>query len=441
MRRIHDGVVRDNWRQLIHSQGLVFSPTEAPSGEIISYWREGPFYDFTMAEVEQLERDAVTLFEMCVDAGDFIVSRPDIMLKMGIPEFTHDQIRATWNDEPSCQSVLGRFDVRYGGDSSLDPHSDHDRIDPTMARLKLLEFNADTPTALLEAAIVQWLWFKDTAQGTDQWNAIHEALVQAWKRNLTIIEKRLGHKPVVYFTCSQAEPSGEDVMTTQYIRDTCAAAGYETKAILIEDIFWAVHDGRFYDGDGENAAHIDVLFKLYPWEHIVHDEFGKRGFLDMEHVGERSNDGRRYMGGTVWFEAPYKMIWSNKGLLPVLWNMFGDDPERSQLLLPAYFEGEQPAQMTSFVRKPLLGREGANVTIVETGTVIDRTDGIYGDEGYVLQEFAALPSFPDLDNNNHPVLGIWMIDGEPAGLGLRESRGLITDNLSHFAPHTIGYQR
>jgi glutathionylspermidine synthase len=37
------------------------------------------------------------------------------------------------------------------------------------------------------------------------------------------------------------------------------------------------------------------------------------------------------------------------------------------------------------------------------------------------------------------VLGAWVVDGEPAGLGIRESDGLITDNLSYFVPHTIDY--
>ena len=32
-----------------------------------------------------------------------------------------------------------------------------------------------------------------------------------------------------------------------------------------------------------------------------------------------------------------------------------------------------------------------------------------------------------------------MVDGEPAGMGIRESDGLITDNLSYFVPHTVDF--
>jgi glutathionylspermidine synthase len=33
------------------------------------------------------------------------------------------------------------------------------------------------------------------------------------------------------------------------------------------------------------------------------------------------------------------------------------------------------------------------------------------------------------------VFGSWLIDGEPAGMGIRESDGLVTNNFSRFVPH------
>lgn len=443
MRRIPDGVVRNDWRQLIRSQGLIYNDTDLPDGTVASYWREGPFYTFSAAEIEQLHADARTLFAMCVDAGDYLADRPDVMSKMGIPDWAQEQVVASWQEEPACGSVYGRFDVRYGGSSELDPHTEHNGVDPTLARLKLYEFNADTPTSLLESALLQWSWFTDTGQGADQWNSLHEDLVDAFRRNLQLVEHQLGGRPVVYFACSSEDHSGEDVMNVLTLKQACAAAGYETREIFMEDIFCATEDGRFYEYSGAPGVaprHLDVVVKLYPWETMVADQFGKRAFIDMRAAGRMSRDGRRVEKGTVWIEPPYKMLWSNKGLLAVLWKLFGTDPERGQLLLPAYFEDEKPAGMTSYARKPLLGREGANVSLVETGRELAATGGSYGKQGWVVQELAVLPNFPDLEGDNHPVLGIWMVDGEPAGLGIRESRGYVTDNLSSFAPHTIGYQ-
>lgn len=180
-----------------------------------------------------------------------------------------------------------------------------------------------------------------------------------------------------------------------------------------------------------------MIFKLYPWEYIVNEEFGQAVFKDMEHIGEHDEDGN-YIGGTIWIEAPYKMLWSNKGILAVLWQLFGNDPEKSQYLIPSWFEGEQPVGLTDYVRKPLLSREGANVTIFEDGQPLEEHGGIYGDEGYIVQELASPPAFSDESGQAfYPVLGVWMIDGEPSGMGVRESTTLVTDNRSFFACHYI----
>jgi glutathionylspermidine synthase len=80
-----------------------------------------------------------------------------------------------------------------------------------------------------------------------------------------------------------------------------------------------------------------------------------------------------------------------------------------------------------------LSREGANVTWIEKGQVLEATDGGYGDEGFVFQAVAESPSF----QGNHPVFGVWIVDHEPAGLGIREDRQRITGNLSRFVPHFI----
>lgn len=61
------------------------------------------------------------------------------------------------------------------------------------------------------------------------------------------------------------------------------------------------------------------------------------------------------------------------------------------------------------------------------------TGGVYGEEGYVYQLFDPLPRFDDM----HPCLGAWIVGDESAGLGIRESPGLITDNISAFVPHRI----
>ena len=93
-----------------------------------------------------------------------------------------------------------------------------------------------------------------------------------------------------------------------------------------------------------------------------------------------------------------------------------------------------PGLMESYVRKPMLSREGANVTVNRGGRTIE-THGDYGEEGYVYQELAPLRDF----SGWHAVIGSWTIGHEEGnvagGMGIRESKEPITTNTSQFVPH------
>ncbi len=106
-----------------------------------NYWDESAYYEFTAAEVDRLEAATEKLQEMCLAAGQFIIDN-NRWSDLKIPVEAIAQIKKTWNDEPPA--LYGRFDLAYDG-----------------KQIKLLEYNADTPTALLEAAVVQWYWLQD----------------------------------------------------------------------------------------------------------------------------------------------------------------------------------------------------------------------------------------------------------------------------------------
>ena len=61
---------------------------------------------------------------------------------------------------------------------------------------------------------------------------------------------------------------------------------------------------------GPDNQPLGAVFKLYPWEWMVREEFGK-------HLGAAS---------TLWIEPPWKMPLSNKGILPVLWKLYPRHP-------------------------------------------------------------------------------------------------------------------
>jgi glutathionylspermidine synthase len=266
---------------------------------------------------------------------------------------------------------------------------------------KLLEFNADTPTALVEAAVVQWYWKEDCFKECDQFNSIHEKLIAKWQDIAMSLDKR-----TVYF-CHMDD--FEDWMTVSYLRDTASQAGISSYALLMDELGWNDADGTFRDLT-ENK--ISTLFKLYPWEWLI---------------GEIPPGADEAFHSVKWIEPVWRMLWSNKAMLAIMWELNRGHPA----LLETHI-GE-PGALRSYVRKPIFSREGANVEVFNNEPLI-QTGGPYGAEGYVYQEIAPLYE----SEGNFAVLGSWYItDQGAAGMGIRESTKMVTDNLSRFVPHII----
>ena len=352
----------------------------------VPYWHEEAHYVFSMDEVVRIEEATRELHALCLQAAELVIGKRRYA-ELAIPDHAVPLIERSW--EMDAPSVYGRFDLSYDG-----------RGEP-----KLLEYNADTPTSLVEAAVAQWFWLEDRFPGGDQFNRIHEALLEHWRHLRPYL---LGSR--VHFA---AIGDLEDASTVEYLRDTAAQAGLETVRLGVEEIGWDAARGEFVDVEG---APIRCVFKLYPWEWMVHEEFG--AYL------------RRVEARVQWIEPAWKMILSNKGILPILWEMHPEHPN----LLPAYRDDLLfDPKVDAWVVKPLLSREGANVRIVSPWHAPAETGGDYGEEGFVYQQYAPLPDF----DGHHPVIGSWIVGQDPAGMGIRESTGPITDNLSRFVPHRI----
>jgi glutathionylspermidine synthase len=376
---------RDDWQATAAASGFDFHTNDG-----VRYWDERAFYAFTLAEIEdQIEAPTGEIEAMCLELCRRAIEDESLLKRLRIPEAFWPLIRDSWHRDEG--SLYGRLDLSYDGSGPA----------------KLLEYNADTPTSIFEAAVFQWTWLEQGIErgllspGADQFNSLHERLIEAWKK--------LGTANRLHLAGMLESP--EDATTLGYLEDTAKQAGLETTLLAIENIGWRENLG-FVDHDDRAIA---LAFKLYPWEWMFHDEFGAR----------------LAQAPTRWLEPPWKAILSNKGILALLWEMFPDHPN----LLPAFFEDEPDAARlsTSFVRKPLFSREGANVAMVHHGTVVSEQPGPYGAEGFIRQALAPLPNF----SGQYPVLGSWLVDHVPCGLSIREDATPITGNTSRFLPHAI----
>jgi glutathionylspermidine synthase len=368
----HTCTPRPDWPARVESQGLHYHTID---GE--PYWDESAFYSFKSSEIDELDRASYALNDLCLKAVEHVFTE-NRLPQFGVAPAFADFLRQSW--EHDGLTLYGRFDFAFDG-----------RTPP-----KLLEYNADTPTALLEAAVVQWFWLKDTHPDADQFNSIHEKLLAFWPQ--------LGPTTQGPVHFASQRDHLEDYMTVTYLRDTSQQAGLDTVALAVEDIGWNQQRRAFVDLE---ERPIRTCFKLYPWEWLLREQFAP-------HLLETR---------VRWLEPPWKVILSNKAILAVLWELFPECP----YLLPTYFK----PQTDSYVRKPCQGREGANVLYMLHGQTVQQTDGPYGDQPCVYQAVQKLPEF----GSNYPVIGSWLVNGFACGIGIREDTSPITSNTSRFVPH------
>ncbi|MBW8190140.1 glutathionylspermidine synthase family protein [Neiella marina] len=375
--------VRPNLAEVASQNGFDFHTID---GDV--YWDESAYYQFTLSQIENdLEDPTEALHQLCLDLVNDVVRDQQLMERLAIPPHYWDAIANSWNN--GYPSLYGRMDFSYDGKSPA----------------KLLEYNADTPTSVYEAGAFQWIWLAQQvdagllSRNADQFNSIQEKLIQRFAE--------LKSLPITFTCCRDTD---EDRGTVAYLEDCARQGGVATRFVYLDDI--GINDrGQFIHQDD---SPIKALFKLYPWEMMFNDSFG--------HYLPKSD--------SHFLEPMWKAILSNKGILPLLWQRHPNHPN----LLPAYFADESPDLSGDYIRKPLLGREGANIEWLRDGqSAWASSDQGYGEEGYVLQQAAPLPQF----DGNHTLIGSWLVDDKPAGLTIREDNTAITQDTSRFVPHII----
>jgi len=352
----------------------------------------------TEAEAEAYYEAGNELYDMFVEAGDYVIEN-NLFHEIGIPFNLIDLIKESWENDVHWH-LYGRFDLAGGIDSKP---------------IKLLEFNADTPTAVFETAIVQWAILKQNGlEEESQFNALYEALIENFKRLVTLeesveaFEERYeGWK----FLFTSIKNNAEEENTVRLLQHIAEEAGYVTEFAYIDEIEFSEEDGIVYEGET-----YELWFKLIPWEDIALEESDLAMLLKGIILNQKA----------IIFNPAYALMFQSKAMLKILWDLYPNHP----LLLESSFE---PLTGKKQVAKPIFGREGESVTILNAdGSTAASIEGDYDNHKMVYQSYTELPK----DEEGASYQAGLFFAYEPCAVGFRKG-GLILDNMSKFVGHIV----
>ncbi len=352
----------------------------------------------TQEEAEAYYEAGNTLYDMYVQAAEHIIEN-DLFFEIGIPFNLVESIKKSWENDVHWH-IYGRFDFAGG----VDGHP-----------IKLIEFNADTPTALFESALLQWALLKhNDMDEAKQFNTIYESISQNFRRLITLFDDTDSfneHYDGWKILFSSISNNDEEEVTTRLLQQMATDAGFNTAFEYLENTHFD-EDG-IYDSD-ENSY--EYWFKLYPWEDIAIDEPELATTLTNIMNNQKA----------IILNPAYTLLFQSKGIMKILYELFPDSP----YLLPTAFE---PLQDTKQIEKTVFGREGANTKIIEKdGTFSHQTQGPYDNYKKIYQKFVEFPK--DAQGSKYQA-GVFFAY-ESCGLSFRKG-GDILDNMSKFVGHTI----
>lgn len=335
------------------------------------------------------------LYDMFIAAAQNVIDN-DRFDELGIPFNLIDAIKMSWENEVHWH-LYGRFDFAGG----LDGKS-----------IKLIEFNADTPTSLFESAILQWAMLKQNNLDEHlQFNSIYESLMDNFKRLITLdesVEEFEEHYRGWKILFSSVAGNKEEELTTKLLAHIAKDAGFECDFAYVDEVEFG-EEGIF-----KNGVNYEYWFKLIPWEEIAIEE-GELAMLLTQIMRNQK---------AIILNPAYTLLFQSKGILKILWELYPNHP----LLLESSYE---PLQGKDFVRKPMFGREGANISIVKDDIKLQENIGPYGNNKTIYQQYYELNS----NENEYYQAGVFFAY-EGCGLGFRKG-GLIIDNASKFVGHII----
>lgn len=390
---------------------MKLTPVKVPDNAFLEkigfYWHTDPdstpyvaneIVDVTSEEADAYYEAVNELYEMFAEAGEYVMEN-DLFHELGIPFNLVEAVKMSWENDIHWH-LYGRFDLAGGIDGKP---------------IKLIEFNADTPTALFETSILQWAMLQANGmEETHQFNNVYDAIKDNFKRLIMLdddIEAFDEHYDGWKILFSSVKGNEEEESTVKLLQTIAKDAGFVTEFAYMEDVEFSAEEGIFY-----KDINYEYWFKLFPWEDIGIEE------SDLAMLITKIMENQK----AIILNPAYTLMFQSKAFMKILWDLYPNHP----LLLETSFE---PLEGIAQVEKKIFGREGANTIIVdENEKIIEERDGEYGGFPSVFQEYVELPT----DKNGESYQAGVFFAYEGCGLGFRRG-GLILDNYSKFVGHKV----
>jgi len=329
------------------------------------------FYLASETALAELRRATNELHGLYMHATNYVLKDDTLLRYFNIPEVLWPKILQSWSNRRN-QMITGRFDFTMSQDG-----------------LKVFEYNCDSAACYMETGKVQGKWAKHyrSRVGANPGKRLHKMLRDAWR-----------HSDVDSVLHIMQDDDLEETYHALFMQEAMEEAGIQSKIISgVDGLSWG-KDGSILDYDGDK---INWVWKTWAWETAldqIREECGNDpDRLNKYKPGEKHDAAPRLVdvllrGDIMVYEPLWTLIPSNKAISPIMWDMFPEYP----YLLESAFKLTDSLKDKGYVIKPIVGRGGANITLVDKNAgVVAETGGKFDDRDLIYQQMMRLPKLDD----------------------------------------------
>ncbi|PIP79083.1 MAG: bifunctional glutathionylspermidine amidase/glutathionylspermidine synthase [Gammaproteobacteria bacterium CG22_combo_CG10-13_8_21_14_all_40_8] len=364
------------------------------------------YYSITPEALREIKQASNTIHVLFMHATDYILQDESRLSRFNIPKVLWPRIKQSWENRRN-DMIVGRVDFALSEQG-----------------IKAYEYNADSASCLFEGGYVQGLWAKNfqLEDSSDPGQDIFSHLVSAWKKT-----KVTGLLHILQ------DHDLEENYHALYMKSAIEAAGIRCKILHgFDELYWD-ESGNIVDQQGDL---VDCVWKTWAWETALEQ---LRQHLEQYHVDDlsqfqqRSSDPKNrpqladvLLHPAVMVHEPlWTVIPSNKAILPILWKLF----PHHRYLLESHYQLTESLQKQGYVSKPIAGRCGLNVAIVDQKEqVVSQTDGQFDHQKLIYQQLCLLPNI----GGKNVQINTFNIDGKYSGSGVRVDDSLIISQQSNL---------